>query len=126
LPAHHAVTLADINPIRLHKILLKTYQTQPADFERLLGIEGVGPKTIRALALIGELLYGAKPSFRDPARFSFAHGGKDGHPYRLDREGYETSIQYLREAIKRAKLGRYEKLEILKGLGKLSTSALGP
>jgi hypothetical protein len=90
---------------------LKTYERQPQDFEQLLGLEGVGPKTIRALSLISELVYGVAPSYRDPARYSFAHGGKDGIPYPVDRETYDKSIELLRQAINRAKLGIKEKNE---------------
>src|SRR5206468_1439057 len=80
LPRRHAVVEADIDPRYLHKVLLKTYEHPPADFEALLGVPGVGAKTLRALALTAELIYGTPASTRDPARFSFAHGGKDGHP----------------------------------------------
>jgi hypothetical protein len=76
----HAVTMSDINPKYLRKILLRTYEKAPADFESLLAIEGVGAKTLRALALTSELIYGTRASLRDPARYSFAHGGKDGTP----------------------------------------------
>ena len=85
LPARHRLSARDIDPGRLHKTLLTTYERAPADFESLLGIEGVGPKTLRALALVAELIYGAKASARDPARFAFAHGGKDGTPFPVDR-----------------------------------------
>jgi len=116
LPRHHEVLINDINPERLKKILTKTYEKQPDNFEHLLGIEGVGPKTVRSLSLISELIYGAKPSFRDPARFSFAHGGKDGHPYPVDRKNYDLSIEILRKSIRSAKLGEREKIEALKRL----------
>ena len=75
---------ADVNPQYLEKILLKTYERAPEDFETLLGMEGVGPKTLRALALVSELIHGTPASMRDPARFSFAHGGKDGIPFPVD------------------------------------------
>ena len=116
LPRHHEVLINDINPERLKKILIKTHEKQPDNFEHLLGIEGVGPKTVRSLSLISELIYGAKPSFRDPARFSFAHGGKDGHPYPVDRKNYDLSIEILRKSIRSAKLGEREKIEALKRL----------
>ncbi|MCH7761681.1 DUF763 domain-containing protein [candidate division TA06 bacterium] len=93
LPTHHEVLLEDIHPDRLKKIFLKTYEHQPENFETLMGMEGVGPKTIRALSLIAELVYGVPASHRDPARYAFAHGGKDGHPYPVDRENYDRSIQ---------------------------------
>jgi len=116
LPKHHEILVKDINPERLHKILIKTHEKQPANFEHLLGIEGVGPKSVRSLSLISELIYGAKPSFRDPARFSFAHGGKDGHPYPVDRNNYDLSIETLRKSVRSAKLGEREKIEALKRL----------
>jgi hypothetical protein len=77
---------------------------------------GVGAKSIRALALVSELVYGAKASLRDPARFSFAHGGKDGHPYPVDRETYDRTIEALRAAVERARLGQREKLDALRRL----------
>ncbi|TEU14204.1 MAG: DUF763 domain-containing protein, partial [Anaerolineales bacterium] len=80
------------------------------------GMIGVGPKTIRALSLIAELVYGAEVSFRDPVRYSFAHGGKDGHPYPVDGKGYDRSIQILEKAIQQAKLGNREKLDAFKRL----------
>jgi hypothetical protein len=116
LPERHHLEASDIHPDKLAKIFLKTYERQPEDFERLLGMEGVGAKTIRALALVSELVYGAKASVRDPARFSFAHGGKDGHPYPVDRAIYDRSIEALRAAVERAKLGQREKLEALRRL----------
>jgi uncharacterized protein len=116
LPPRHPVALSDINPDRLQKIFLKTYEQQPQNFEQLLGIEGVGPKTIRALSLISELVYGIAPSFRDPVRYSFAHGGKDGHPYPVDRKNYDQSIAVLHQAIKQAKLGNRDKMDAFKRL----------
>jgi hypothetical protein len=116
LPRRHDVRTKDINPKRLYKIFLSTYERRPKDFEALLTSQGVGPKTLRALALIAEVIYGAKASFTDPARFSFAHGGKDGHPYPVDRESYDISIDTLREAAKAAKLGRTEKVDALRRL----------
>ncbi|MEO0137660.1 MAG: DUF763 domain-containing protein [candidate division WOR-3 bacterium] len=116
MPARHPVLAIDIDPRYFYKILLKTYEYAPKDFEDLLLIEGIGPKTLRALALIGELIYGVTPSFRDPARYSFAHGGKDGHPYPVDREVYNQSISILESAIKKAKLGANDKLKALKKL----------
>jgi len=76
----------------------------------------VGAKTIRALALIGELLYGASPSFCDPARYSFTHGGKDGHPYRVEREAYSGSMDFLTRAVESAKIGRHDKVRALRRL----------
>jgi hypothetical protein len=116
LPRRHEVWLADVNPQRLSSIFLSTYEQQPRSFEALLSLKGVGPKTIRALSLLSEIVYGAEVSTRDPVRFSFAHGGKDGHPYPVDRTTYDRSIETLRDAIRRAKLGQRDKLEAFRRL----------
>jgi len=120
LPSHHYLTTRDLHPDSLSKILLSTYERQPQDFEELLGLRGVGPKTIRALSLISELVYGVAPSYRDPARYSFAHGGKDGIPYPVDRETYDQSIELLRRAINKTKLGLREKNGAVGTLNRLS------
>jgi len=116
LPSRHHLSLSDIHPDRLNRIFLYTYERKPESFQSLLEIEGVGPKTIRALSLLSELVYGAAPSYRDPARYSFAHGGKDGHPYPVDRETYDKSIEVLTNAVRKAKLGLREELEALRRL----------
>lgn len=116
LPARHGIFFKDLRTENLNRILLKTYEQQPQNFEQLLGIRGVGPKTVRALALISELVYGAKPSYTDPVRYSFAHGGKDGHPYPVSKAQYDQSIEILRKALMEAKIGRTEKLEAIKRL----------
>jgi hypothetical protein len=122
LPRRHAILVQDLHPDRLYKTLLKTYEAQPRDFENLIGLQGVGPKTIRALALLAELIYGVNVSFRDPARFSFAHGGKDGHPYPVDRASYDRSIEILKQAVERARLGDGKKMEAIKRLEKIESS----
>jgi len=119
LPSHHPIGVHDLHPDSLSKILLSTYERQPHDFEQLLGLSGVGPKTIRALSLISELVYGVAPSYRDPARYSFAHGGKDGIPYPVDRKTYDQSIELLKKAIHKTKLGIREKNETLNRLSRL-------
>jgi hypothetical protein len=117
MTADHWINRArDINPRYLEKTFLKVYEGQPADFAGLLGLEGVGPKTIRALSLISDIVYGARPSFRDPARYSFAHGGKDGTPYPVDRENYDLSIDVLRKALDRGKIDYTEKVKAFKRL----------
>jgi len=116
MPAHHDVRLDDVHPDRLRTILLKTYEERPQSFEGLLGMPGVGAKTIRALSLISKLVYGAAASFRDPVRYSFAHGGKDGHPYPVDRANYDRSITALEDALRRAKVGDREKLAAMRRL----------
>ena len=118
LPSRHHLIAADIRPESLERTLVKAYDNPPENFESLLATHGVGPKTIRALALIADLLYGAKASLRDPATFSFAHGGKDGIPYPVDRQAYDRSIEILREAVNRAKVADREKLKALRRLAR--------
>jgi hypothetical protein len=121
LPSRFYLTIHDLHPDSLSRILLSTYERQPNNFEQLLGLKGVGPKTLRALSLISELVYGVAPSYRDPARYSFAHGGKDGIPYPVDRKTYDQSIELLSRAINRTKLGIGEKRETLNRLNRLRT-----
>lgn len=123
MPSRHGVSLTDVNPRYVSKILLKTYEHAPQDFESLLGISGVGPRTLRALALASELIYGTPTSTRDPARFSFAHGGKDGTPFPVDRKTYEQTIAVLHSALNRAKVDRSEKVWALKCLAALEQNS---
>ena len=116
MPRRQAVLIADVNTRYLEKILLKTYERVPEDFETLLGMEGVGARTLRALALTSEIIYGTPASTRDPARFSFAHGGKDGFPYPVDRETYDKTVEVLRNAVTRAGIDRSERVAALKRL----------
>lgn len=116
LPTRHQIILDDIDPHRVERTLLQAQWSMPKNFEQVIATPGIGPKTIRALTLISELIYGARPSFRDPARFAFAHGGKDGIPYPVDRENYDQSIQILKKSVNHARLGRSEKLLALKRL----------
>jgi hypothetical protein len=119
LPKDHPIYPEHFNVKRLEKIFHQIKERNPHDFERLLGIQGVGPRTVLALALISELIYGTKPSWEDPARYSFAHGGKDGHPYPVRKDTYDQSIQILKDAIQKAKLSRSEKIQALKPLHSL-------
>jgi len=116
MPRRHEVSTGDINPQYLAKVLLRTYERAPADFESLLSIEGVGAKTLRALALTSELIYGTRASHDDPARFSFAHGGKDGTPYPVDRQTYDKTIDVMRQALNGARIDRNEKLHAFRRL----------
>ena len=116
MPRRHSVLIADVNPQHLDKILLKTYERAPENFETLLGMEGVGAKTLRALALASEVIYGTPASTRDPARFSFAVGGKDGFPYPVDLETYDKTIEVLRAAVNKANIDRSERVKALKRL----------
>jgi len=116
LPSRHHIMLQDMHPERLEKIFLATYEHKPECFEKLIGMEGVGPKSVRALTLISELVWGVAPSFRDPARYSFAHGGKDGIPYPVDRKTYDKTTEILARAVRKAKLGNREEMEALSRL----------
>jgi hypothetical protein len=119
LPAHHEVMVRDLRPESIEKILLKTYEAKAADFQTLLGMPGVGAKTLRALALIADITYGTPASWKDPAKFSFAHGGKDGHPYPVNRGVYEESIEFLTKTVERAKIDRTEKENSLRRISRL-------
>ena len=118
LPRRHEVELADINPENLHKVFLSTYERQPESFETLLSLPGVGPKTIRALSLIAELVFDTPASRSDPALFSYAHGGKDGFPYPVDRETYDRNIELLGTAVAQAKVGKTERIDALRRLAR--------
>lgn len=116
MPKRHAVLLSDVNPQHLERVLLKTYEAAPKDFETLIGLEGVGARTIRALSLVSEVIYGTAASTRDPARFSFALGGKDGTPFPVDRDAYDKTIEVLHAAVNRANIDRSERVKALKRL----------
>lgn len=122
MPRRHLVTANDINPKYLDKILVRTYEAAPRDFESLLSIEGVGPKTLRALALTSELIYGTQASRRDPARYSFAHGGKDGTPFPVDRPTYDKTIEVMRDALNRSRIDRSEKVSAFRRLSVFTTA----
>jgi uncharacterized protein len=102
----------------LERILVKVCDQKPENYEKLLSLEGVGPKTMRALSLVSEVVYGAKPSYEDPARYSFAHGGKDATPYPVDRQTYDASIDFFSRVVQKTKLPFYEKRNILAKLTK--------
>ena len=119
-------------PMKLHmprtvnwKALRMAYEFQPASYEELLAIRGVGPSAVRALALTGELVYGAEPSWKDPVKFSFAVGGKDGVPYPVDRQAMDRMINYLRRGVEEAKLKKREKLEAVQRLRSLVPGDIG-
>ena len=122
LPKRHMLfPELDVDTRYLSKILLRTYERAPADFESLLGIEGVGPRTLRALALASEVIYGTKASTRDPARFAFAHGGKDGIPFPVDRETYDKTIEVLGRAVDKSTIDHSERRRALKRLATFMT-----
>ncbi len=120
LPRRHRLRPAlDVDPRYVSKILLRTYERAPRDFAQLLGIEGVGAKTLRALALLAKLVYGTPASTRDPARFAFAHGGKDGTPFPVDRRLYDRTIAVLHEALEQARgVERHERVAALERLAR--------
>jgi uncharacterized protein len=136
-PVHHAVLPGEINLDRLRKIVTTLQDQPPRDFEVLLGMTGVGPATVRSLSLLAELIYQAPVSRRDPARppedpliappamrrkwadYSYAHGGKDGHPFPVDRKTYDQNIRVLLDAVRSARLGNTEKTEALKRLTRI-------
>jgi uncharacterized protein len=97
----------------LERVLLKVCDKKPGKYEELLAIEGVGPKTMRALSLVSEVIYGAAPSYEDPARYSFAHGGKDATPYPVDTRTYDTSIEFFRRVVQKSRIAFTEKSKIL-------------
>lgn len=116
MPQHHPVLGCDLGK-QGWKVLRNAYELQPASFEELVSLAGMGPKKIRALALVSDIIYGTEPSWHDPARYAFAHGGKDGYPYPVDHDTYDHSIEVLRDAIDGAKIGREERHRAIKRLG---------
>jgi hypothetical protein len=119
MPQRHQALLSDIDPTRIERVLLRAYEAQPEDFTELLAVPGVGAKGLRALSLVAELVYGAPASVRDPVSFSFAHGGKDGTPFPIDRVTYDATIESLRRAVAEARLGRSERVAALRRLANL-------
>lgn len=123
LPAHHDVQASDVDLKRLGALLYITREQQPQNFEDLLMLEGVGPRTMQSLALVSEFIHGAPSRFTDPARFSFAHGGKDGHPFPVPTKVYDESISILRKGIEKSKLGNSDKQNTLNKLHQIVTKA---
>jgi hypothetical protein len=115
LPHRHEVLPADLGKDGVRALEIAC-EIQPERYEDLIALKGMGPKRIRALALISELIYGAETSWKDPAKYSFAHGGKDGYPYPVDRETFDHSITTLREAVENAKLDKREKYDAIRRL----------
>lgn len=116
LPSHHELTAADVNIKRLGAMLTLAHEREITDFEELLLLEGVGPRTIQSLALVSEIIHGAPARFEDPGRFSFAHGGKDGHPFPVPLKIYDDTIHHLQHAVEKAKIGDKEKAEAIRNL----------
>src|SRR5712691_2068012 len=116
MPAHHDVRAGDVLTRRLHATLAAAADRGPADFPELLLTPGVGARTVRALAMVAEVVHGAPYRFSDPARFSLAHGGKDRHPFPVPLKVYDETIKVMKSAVRQAKLGRDEELAALKRL----------
>ena len=116
LPTHHEVCKQDVDLKRLGGVLAIAYNNQPQDFESLLLTPGLGPRTLQSLALVSEVIYGTPSRFTDPARFSFAHGGKDGHPFPVPLKIYDESIRILRDSIEKSKLGYKDKSDCIRRL----------
>jgi uncharacterized protein len=119
MPHRHAVRAGDLHPERLERVLVSAYQAQPEDYTALLAVPGVGAKGLRALALVAELTYGEPASVRDPVSYAFAHGGKDGTPFPVDRGTYDATIESLRRALGEARMGRTDRVAALKRLAHL-------
>ena len=116
MPGHHDVRAEDVDLKRLGATLAVAYERDLRSFADLLLVENLGPRTLQSLALIAEVVHGAPSRFSDPARFSFAHGGKDGHPFPVPLKTYDQSLSVLRKSLDQAKLGHSEKLD---GFGRL-------
>lgn len=110
-PRHHDVRAEDVEVERLGAVLAVAYEREFRDFASLLLLEKLGPRTLQSLALVAEVIHGAPSRFSDPARFSFAHGGKDGHPFPVPLKTYDESIHVLRGALDAAKLGDADKID---------------
>ena len=123
MPDHHEVRAEDVNLKRLGTTLWLTREQQPKDFEELLLLQGVGPRTVQSLAFVSEVIHGSPVRFKDPARFSFAHGGKDGHPFPVPLKVYDETIGVLKNAVEKSKLGNSDKTQALKKLHEISARA---
>lgn len=116
LPAHHELTAKDVNLKRLGAVLTLAHEREISGFEDLLLLEGVGPRAVQSLALVSEVIHGTPARFSDPGRFSFAHGGKDGHPFPVPLKVYDETIQTLQQAVEKAKLGDKDKFQAIHNL----------
>lgn len=149
-PARHPVLDLDVDHNRLNRILTGAHEQNPQDFETLLGLQGIGPATVRSLALLAEIIFQAPPSRRDPtvgkhvgndpghdapeiaggtrrwADYAYAHGGKDGTPFPVDRDAYDRNIAVLTDAVRKARLGQNDKFEALRRLSRLEGPTSSP
>lgn len=123
MPSHHEVRAKDVDIKRLGSILWMAQEAPPQGFEDLLMMEGLGPRTLQSLALVSEVIYGTPTRFKDPARFSFAHGGKDGHPFPVATKVYDETINTLNKAIEKAKIGETDKQQAIRKLHEIASKA---
>jgi hypothetical protein len=119
MPPRHDIPQAQ----RLNKILYQIYDRAPEDYLSLVQMPGVGPSTLRALAMVSEIVFGAPITYHDPVRYSFAHGGKDGIPFPVNRDDYTSSLQVLEEAVRHAKIQDRTKMDSLRKLALLQKDA---
>jgi len=130
MPSRHEVFASDVVLRRLHGTLAAAAERGPQDYADLLLTPGVGRRTVAALALVAEVIHGTPSRFTDPARFSLAHGGKDGHPFPVPLNVYDETLRVLKRAVAQAKLGRVDRLDALRRLDaqarSLERSASGP
>lgn len=120
LPRHHAIRQEDVNLKRLGAVLALAQNVSLPDFESLLLLKGAGPRTLQSLALVSEVIHGTPSRFSDPARFSFAHGGKDGHPFPVPTATYDETIHLLKTAVEKGELGHTDKQQAIRRLHHLS------
>lgn len=123
MPHHHDVRAENVNLKRLGSILWLSHEQEPSSFEELLLLQGVGPRTLQSLALVSEVIHGTASRFNDPARFSFAHGGKDGHPFPVPTKVYDETISVLQTAVNKAKMGIADKTAAIKKLHEIIAEA---
>lgn len=123
LPMHHEVKTKDVNLKKLGTLLWMAHERKYENFEELLLLNGLGPRTLQSLSLVSEVIHGNPSRFRDPARFAFAHGGKDGHPFPVPLKVYDETISILQTAVAKSKLGNNDKAEALKKLHSITAAA---
>ena len=120
LPAHHEVRASNVDLKRLGAVLAVAHEREFSDFASLLLLEKLGPRTLQSLALVAEVVHGAPARFSDPARFSFAHGGKDGHPFPVQLQTYDETISFMRRSLDSAKVEQAEKVDGMRRLDRFA------
>lgn len=120
MPRHHDLRSEDVNLKRLGSVIALAHEKDVRNFESLLLLEGLGPRTLQSLTLVSEVIHGTPSRFEDPARFAFAHGGKDSHPFPVPLKVYDETISTLRHSVEKAKIGEPDKQKAIKSLSKVS------